>query len=865
MKYIGNVQAEANSEVFAVASGALPDGKPVIVNSDGTVSVISAISQSLGATVDITQESAEQISAGFDTNSNRVLFAYRDGNNSGKGTAIVGTVNAANQTISFGTAVVFFDANNFSNAETAVTFDTSVNKFVIFYIPSSSGGDRRGRAKVATVDSSDNSVTFGSEATYHDAITAWCGACFDSNSNKHVVGWSDGNDSDKGYVAVGTISGTDISFGSDVKFDDSGEASLISLVFDSSNNKVVVAYRDNGNSLYGTAIVGTVSGTSISFGTAVVYNSASTNDHDPIFDTNANKVVIFFKDGGDSDHGHGIVGTVSGTSISFGTKVEFEGATTQFIKATFDNSANKTVVSYQDGGNSNNLTFAVGTVSGTSISFATPVASSTVIAGGNQNAITFDSNAKQVVTCFKNDGSGDDFGYMLFQNAGTSLTTENFLGFSTGFASPAVAGSATTFELGKTQDTDIAYIGSNKVVIAYQQHYNTSGSQTKDGYCIVGTISGTSISFGTATAFSTGGVDYVHVANVENDKVVVFFQEGDNSNYATARVGTVSGTGISFGTAVVANSGNSAYTNIEGIGNDKVVGVYRDDGDSDKGKAIVGTVSGTSISFGSEVEFNTSGDGYDLASIGSSKVVIAYKDVGNSGHGTAIVGTVSGTSISFGSEVVYEAATTGNIDTGIAYIGSDKVVISYQDEGNSSNGTAIVGTVSGTSISFGTAAVFEAAATSITNSTSIGGDKVVIVYSQGTDAGQGNGKYAVGTVSGTGISFDTAVTFNAAPSWDMAVVSPEDNKVAISWGQHYDTSGSRLGQALVTTIEDRGSLASGKTATIQVGGAISTIQGGLTAGQQYFVQTDGTIGTTAATPSVIAGTAVSATDLIVKG
>ena len=69
----------------------------------------------------------------------------------------------------------------------------------------------------------------------------------------------------------------------------------------------------------------------------------------------------------------------------------------------------------------------------------------------------------------------------------------------------------------------------------------------------------------------------------------------------------------------------------------------------------------------------------------------------------------------------------------------------------------------------------------------------------------------------------------------------------------------------MTTIEDRGSLADGKVATIQVGGAISTIQGGLTAGQQYFVQGDGTLALTAATPSVIAGTAVSATDLIVKG
>ena len=39
----------------------------------------------------------------------------------------------------------------------------------------------------------------------------------------------------------------------------------------------------------------------------------------------------------------------------------------------------------------------------------------------------------------------------------------------------------------------------------------------------------------------------------------------------------------------------------------------------------------------------------------------------------------------------------------------------------------------------------------------------------------------------------------------------------------------------------------------------------LTAGQSYYVQTNGDLGLTAADPSVFAGTAVSATKLIVKG
>lgn len=59
--------------------------------------------------------------------------------------------------------------------------------------------------------------------------------------------------------------------------------------------------------------------------------------------------------------------------------------------------------------------------------------------------------------------------------------------------------------------------------------------------------------------------------------------------------------------------------------------------------------------------------------------------------------------------------------------------------------------------------------------------------------------------------------------------------------------------------------ADAQRAKINVKGAVDGNQSGLTAGQSYYVQTDGTLGTTPASPSVFAGTAVSATKLIVKG
>ena len=69
---------------------------------------------------------------------------------------------------------------------------------------------------------------------------------------------------------------------------------VMAATFDSANNKVVIAYRDDGNSNYGTAIVGTDSGTSISFGTPIAFESKF--GPSATFDSTNGKVVIAYRD-----------------------------------------------------------------------------------------------------------------------------------------------------------------------------------------------------------------------------------------------------------------------------------------------------------------------------------------------------------------------------------------------------------------------------------------------------------------------------------------------------------------------------------------------------------------------------------------
>ena len=560
---------------------------------------------------------------------------------------------------------------------------------------------------------------------------------------------------------------------------------------------------------------------------------------------------------------------MSGTSISFGTAVVFESAQVSVTSIVYHAAAKKVVIAYIDQGNSSHGTFIVGTVSGTSISFTTAVVFEAAEVSGPIAA--YDSNNEKVVVVYRDNGNSGHGTSVVFNPAYTvqNLTSENYIGMSRGVVTgePAATGTAVSFESGFTQEAKAVFdTNSNRIVIAY-----LDGSNSDKGTAVVGTVSGTSISFGTPVIYEQGGTaNIAAVFDSSNNKVVVIYQDNGDSGRGKGIVGTVdpSDNSISFGTATQFNSGaNNAY-NIGAAfdsSNNKVVVAYRDNGNSDYGTAAVGTVSGTSISFGTPVVFNsvnsTSGATVVFDS-SNNKVVLAFQDSGSNGY--AYVGTVSGTSISFGSKATFNSGDTTQIAATFDS-SNNKVVLAYRANTNSNQGTAIVGTISGTSISFGSGVIFNTANTQGTSAvfdTNV--NKVLISYEDRGDSDKG--KFIVGTVSGTSISFDTETTFSGSNAvfHTGAAFESNANKVVIAYAN--DTDSSDRGEAIVTNIDSitRAEVANSGNASMDIIGSVSDNQIGLTAGQQYFVQNDGTISTTAGSPSVLAGTAISATELVVK-
>ena len=513
-----------------------------------------------------------------------------------------------------------------------------------------------------------------------------------------------------------------------------------------------------------------------------------------------------------------------------------------------------------------------------------------ITARGGIQVLADGINAVGVITAtsFSGDGSnlsGVESGVANFVASGTIangqiviIKDDGTVGIVTQTTSNTPAlGSAVVFESARVYRTSSVYDSSNqKVVIAYRDSANSDY-----GTAIVGTVSGTSISFGSPVVFeSAGAYDITAAFDSSNNKVVIAWRDNPNSNYGTSIVGTVNGDTISFGSAVVfASAGSNDLAITFDSSNDKVVIAWMDNGNSNNGTAIVGTVNGDTISFGSEVVFEQSHTTSLSCAFDSSnnKVVIAYQDAGDSNYGKAVVGTVTGTSISFGTPVTFESRHASSVSCAFDS-SNNKVVIAFRAEDNSYYGTAVIGTVSGTgsnaTISFGSQVVYSTGSANF-NSPVYDPDsgQVIIAYQI-----SGGGNYVIGTVSGTSISFGSETDFSSgsSASYNTTVYDSSNNKVVIAW---QDGSNGDYGTARVLSTQSQTTnltasnfigiaaeaISDTATGKINIVSGINSGQTGLTTAQTYYVQPNGTLATTAGNPSVVAGTSISSTKIIVKG
>ena len=120
---------------------------------------------------------------------------------------------------------------------------------------------------------------------------------------------------------MGTVSGSTMSFGSVVTFDSSTNNNYISMAYNSIANKVVIAYTDydsiSAGNNYGTALIGTVNGTSISFESPLVYNAETTSWNTISYSSTGTMAIAYKKSAGDAKAKVLTVGYVNSNNTDF--------------------------------------------------------------------------------------------------------------------------------------------------------------------------------------------------------------------------------------------------------------------------------------------------------------------------------------------------------------------------------------------------------------------------------------------------------------------------------------------------------------------------------------------------------------------
>jgi hypothetical protein len=408
---------------------------------------------------------------------------------------------------------------------TAATVQQLVQDFVVASGASISAGDVVAFINGQVRRSSEHwglASVFNAAGTTHIAIASLSATDF-------VVAYRDEDNSDYGTAITGTVSGGTLSWGPALVFNTAGTTHI--AVASLSATDFVVAYRDEGNSYYGTAVTGTVNGGGLSWGSESVFNAAITFNI-AVSSLSTTDFVVAYTDWDNSGHGTAITGTVGGGTLTWGSESVFNAARTEHI-AVSSLSTTDFVVVYEDYDNSSYGTAITGTVSGGALSWGPESVFNAAI---TYNIAASSLSATEFVVAYRDAGNS---GY------GTAIT-------GTVGGGTLTWGSESVFNAAITQYIAVAGLSPTDFVVAYTD-WDISGY----GTAITGTVGGGTLSWGPESVFNAAATYDIAISSLSATDFVVAYMDWDNSHYGTA---IVNHRGQLIGTASTAASGSETVT-----------------------------------------------------------------------------------------------------------------------------------------------------------------------------------------------------------------------------------------------------------------------------------------------------------------
>jgi len=310
-----------------------------------------------------------------------------------------------------------------------------------------------------------------------------------------------------------TISGTTVTAGTPTSISGSAAQWVDISVCTMDSTHAIVCYTDTGNSSYGTACCLTLSGTTITANTEVVFESASTS-YMSVCSLSSTTAIASYRNS--AFKGAACFLSLSGTTITAETPVLYKDASVSENRIAAMDSTHA-IVLYEATGDR----FAVClSTSGTTITVNTERTVSTVNSGGGEVALCKVSSTK-VLFVWQSDSFSNSLSAATYTLSGTTLT------ISTSNTSAAEISSSYDFD-----KMEVAMVGTNTaLVVLYYTDSNRYGNTVTLFNVDTGSISGSPFH-----VFNAVTTKEVACCGVDSSNVLIVSQ--DNTTGA-ARVATV--------------------------------------------------------------------------------------------------------------------------------------------------------------------------------------------------------------------------------------------------------------------------------------------------------------------------------------
>ena len=429
----------AGNTVDLVADGAIAAGKPVIITTAGKAAQVAS-PEALATPVSGSDGSNGKCAYGsevadhkvvYDASNSRYVAVWKqDAGTNNKGIqAVVYEVNATTGAISHG-SIVTIDSDDVASWF-GVMYEPDAEKIVVTY-----GKDSNWQMKtvVGTVDSSDNSISFGSVVTNGSNNFAYFeGMCYEPGQNKVIQVYNDTN-AGHGKIVAGTISGTSISWGT--IFEYGGSNYRKSRVVPIGNNRVVICTNRDGQTSISYFTL-SLSGSTFS---AVNQGSVESNAEGiRLIKVDTNKVLISFKDDANNGTLYSKLGTVAADgSITWETK--FQANSDNNLNRGHDlvwsSDHNAAVYHYQTGSNTK---ARYATISGTTVTLGTEA---NVHTGASRDSVKLSATSGKWVSygAYNPGNQRTELYTFKFLSPTTNATAKNIIGWANSAISDTATG-----------------------------------------------------------------------------------------------------------------------------------------------------------------------------------------------------------------------------------------------------------------------------------------------------------------------------------------------------------------------------------------------------------------------------------------